>query len=310
MAAALLAAARRGDAREIERLIKAGSRLRVSDDDGANALHLAAFNGHPKTAQVLVEGGASIESKTTRGETPLLLAASQGRAEVVQVLLNAGARVDAVDSLGSTPAHLAARNNHVRVLEVRNWARFPSPISRGMLHNVSLPPVQALIEGKAQLQARNNRDGMMPLHLASIYGKVEAVELLARSGAPLKARTKSGRTAVDLARQEKFKQVENMLEFHARRRLLDEGSTSSSPDDDDDSGPHAPDPREAWAAGIDPRTPYMVSYGQEELLLPTLATAGAALLLPYLFYRFMVSLHQRGAAKPRGRGVSKTALRY
>ena len=118
--AGLLAAAKRGDTRETERLIKAGSRLRVTDDDGANALHLAAFNGHPDTTQVLVELGASIESKTTRGETPLLLAASQGRAEVAQVLLNAGARVDAVDALGNTAAHFAAKNNHVRVLEVRN----------------------------------------------------------------------------------------------------------------------------------------------------------------------------------------------
>lgn len=306
--AGLLAAAKRGDARETERLIKAGSRLRVTDDDGANALHLAAFNGHPDTTQVLVELGASIESKTTRGETPLLLAASQGRAEVAQVLLNAGARVDAVDALGNTAAHFAAKNNHVRVLEVRNChpptppLRHPGPRAMPHLCAIVSSP-KALVEGKAPLQARNNRDGMMPLHLASIYGKAETAELLARSGAPLKARTKSGRTPVDLARQEKFKQVENAIEFHANRRLLAEGSSSPG-DDDDDSGPHAPDPREAYAAGFDPRTPYMVSNGQEELLLPTLAMGGAALLLPYLFYRLLVSLHQRGAAKMRGHGVA------
>ena len=148
--AGLLAAAKRGDTRETERLIKAGSRLRVTDDDGANALHLAAFNGHPDTTQVLVELGASIESKTTRGETPLLLAASQGRAEVAQVLLNAGARVDAVDALGNTAAHFAAKNNHVRVLEVRNChppppthtPHFHTPVRERCLTFVPLSPLQ------------------------------------------------------------------------------------------------------------------------------------------------------------------------
>lgn len=304
--AALLAAARRGDASETKRLIKAGSRLRATDDDGANALHLAAFNGHRDTAQVLVELGTSIESKTMRGETPLLLAASQGRAEVTQVLLDAGARVDAVDSMGNTAAHLAARSNHVRVLEVRNWAPPHPDTPLGVLDLGVIVLLQALVEAKAPLQARNNYDGMTPLHLASIYGRAEAAELLARSGASLKARTISGRSAIDLARQEKFAKVENAIEFHINRRLLAEGSTPSSPDDDDDddSGPRAPDPREVRAAGLDPRRPYLISYGQEELLLPTLAMGGAALLLPYLFYRLLVSLRHRGAAKPRGRGVA------
>ena len=165
----------------------------------------------------------------------------------------------------------------------------------------------------------------MPLHLAAIFGRADAAALLAQSGAPcfhapfvapqwvtagshtrsqsqphagasLKARTRSGRTALDLARQEKNKIVVQTLEFH-ESRMLSEGS----PVDEDDEGiPAAPDPRVSLAAGLDPRTPYMISYGQEDALLPTLATAGAALLLPVLFYHFLRSWQKRASAGAPG----------
>ena len=88
------------------------------------------------------------------------LATMGGRSEVVAQLLKAGASVDATDLKGNTPAHLGAKNNQVHALV-------------------------SLMEHAAPLRARNHRDGMMPLHMAAIYGSADATDLLAHSGARL-----------------------------------------------------------------------------------------------------------------------------
>ena len=148
---------------------------------------------------------------------------------------------------------------------------------------------QALLAQDAPMTVRNYKDGKTPLHTAAIFGRAEATELLIASGAPFSMRTTTGRTALDLARQEKYKPVEKALERH-ERRLLSEGKDTTH---EDDSMPHAPDPRVAFAEGRDPRVPYLHDYGHEVYVLPTMLTAAAAFLVPYLLFLMLRSAQGR-----------------
>ena len=148
---------------------------------------------------------------------------------------------------------------------------------------------QKLLEQGASLTVRNYKDGKTPLHTAAINNMPEATEMLIAAGAPYAMRTTTGRTALDLARQEKWKNVEKALERH-ERRLLSEGQDITH---EDDAMVHAPDPRVAFAEGREPRLPYLFDQGQERYVLPTMLTAAAAFLVPYLLFLALRSAQKR-----------------
>ena len=66
---------------------------------------------------------------------------------------------------------------------------------------------QRLLDQGASLTVRNYKDGKTPLHTAAIYNRAEATEMLIAAGAPYSMPTTSGRTALDLAKQEKWKKM-------------------------------------------------------------------------------------------------------
>jgi hypothetical protein len=104
----LLAAASRGDASEVRRLIDTG-RSDVKEHDGRfrTALHYAAYSGKHDAARVLIEKGADIEARDYWGETPLHAAVTYGRIEIVRLLIAQGADVNAHGRLAGTPLDCA-----------------------------------------------------------------------------------------------------------------------------------------------------------------------------------------------------------
>ena len=59
----------------------------------ARPLHVASRNAHTEIVRRLIEAGAKVNIKDDDGDAPLLLAARSGSAEVVQLLIEAGADV-------------------------------------------------------------------------------------------------------------------------------------------------------------------------------------------------------------------------
>lgn len=145
---------------------------------------------------------------------------------------------------------------------------------------------QRLLDQGASLTVRNYKDGKTPLHTAAIYNRAEATEMLIAAGAPYSMPTTSGRTALDLAKQEKWKNVERVLKRH-EQRLLSEGRDVAI---ENDAMVHAPDPRVAIAEG---REPHLRDQGQETYVLPTMLTAAAAFLFPYLLFLALRSARKR-----------------
>ncbi len=95
--------ARRGDAEELEKMIKAGLSVNLKSAKGDTLLMLASYNNALKTVNMLLSNGAKVDERNDRGQTPLAGAAFKGHLEVVEALVDAGADVEATSGLGMTP---------------------------------------------------------------------------------------------------------------------------------------------------------------------------------------------------------------
>lgn len=96
----------------LTQLIKAGTPIDATDDDGETALMKASDKGLLDTVQVLIKHGADVNRADEDGKTPLMFAAEEGHTEVVKALLKAGAHINARDEDGETALDMAEDEDH------------------------------------------------------------------------------------------------------------------------------------------------------------------------------------------------------
>ena len=103
--AAFLKAVVRGDAGQVEKLIRTKPSLveYKTKVTGLSALHLAAEAGHKTVVELLLTKGVAVDIRTESGETALFLAAGKGHKDVLEVLLANGADVNARNRHNYTP---------------------------------------------------------------------------------------------------------------------------------------------------------------------------------------------------------------
>ncbi|MGV3709998.1 MAG: ankyrin repeat domain-containing protein [Gemmatimonas sp.] len=162
-------AAERGDIAAVRALLTSSKgSLNVPQGDGMTALHWAAERGDLAMAQLLIKSGANLKATTRLGSyTPLHVAAQKGRGSVVRALLAAGADVNATTIGGSTALHYAAETS-------------------------SAEAVDALIEYKANVNAREKQWGQTPLMYAASANRPETIrELLTKGKADPNLQTES-----------------------------------------------------------------------------------------------------------------------
>ncbi|CAN6282050.1 unnamed protein product [Urochloa humidicola] len=117
---AILAAARKGEARSVRRAAEGGASVEGRDAHGWTPLMRAAFKGRADTARDLIDRGADVDAADADGYTALHCAAEAGRADVVDLLLKNGANAKATTVKGRTAAEVAAaagKSKVVRFLE-------------------------------------------------------------------------------------------------------------------------------------------------------------------------------------------------
>ena len=192
----LLAAAARGDAAEIERLVARGAKVDARDGYGRTPLHVAAYGGHADAMRALVKAGAnpnalehdrydivtiaavaddlptlklalalgaSAKNVTSRYDgTALIAAAHLGHDQVVAELIRAGAPLDHVNNLGWTAL--------IESIVLGNGGR---------RHTATL---DALVRAGANVNLAD-RNGQSPLALARGRGYREMSAILERAGA-------------------------------------------------------------------------------------------------------------------------------
>lgn len=154
--APLATAIRNGQARLLERLLRAGADLNARTLRGTTALHLAA--GDAACTAVLLRAGADVQARDALGRTPLHRAVQKGQLDVARLLLKAGVDPNASDCDGQTPLHDAVRNG-------------------------SLELVRLLLDHGAAVDA-TGLYGETALHVAAQTGRQELVGLLLDAGAP------------------------------------------------------------------------------------------------------------------------------
>ena len=192
----LLAAAARGDAAEVRRLVAAGADVNVRDGYGRTPLHVATFrrnrdaiaalaqsradlnakeNDHYDavtiaavaddggTLRLLIQLGASAKQVTSRYDgTALIAAAHLGHDGVVKTLIAAGAPLDHVNNLG--------------------WTALIESIVLGNGGPHHVETLRALVEAGANVNLAD-RNGQTPLVLAKARGYAPMVRILEKAGA-------------------------------------------------------------------------------------------------------------------------------
>ncbi|MGB9367967.1 MAG: ankyrin repeat domain-containing protein [Xanthobacteraceae bacterium] len=192
----LHAAAAKGDAAEIARLIAGGAMLDALDGHRRTPLHVSAHLGHQAAAQALIGGGANpnaldaqqydivtivavtndvpmLKLSLSGGCNPknitspyqgtaLIAAAHLGHAEVVRVLIAAGAPLDHVNNLG--------------------WTALIESIVLGNGGRNHTDTLDALVKAGANVNLAD-RAGTTPLRLAKARGYSEMVRILEAAGA-------------------------------------------------------------------------------------------------------------------------------
>ena len=167
-------AAMRRDNAEVRRLVQSGADVKLSQADGATALHWAAYQGDVSLALLLLEAGADVAAANRNGSTPLWLAATQGDAPVIEALLKGGADANEQLPLGRRPLMLAARSGHVDA-------------------------VRALLDRGADPNAKEDARGTTALMQAADQGHADVIAVLIEHGADVAAVSapvlRDGRTA-------------------------------------------------------------------------------------------------------------------
>ena len=192
----LHAAAAKGDAAEIARLLAAGENIDAVDSHRRTPLLVAAHFGHQVAVQALLRGGANpnaldaqqydiVTIAAVNNDVPMLklalaggcspnnitspyqgtaliAAAHLGHAEVVRVLIAAGAPLDHVNNLG--------------------WTALIESIVLGQGGPRHTATLRALVEAGANVNIAD-RSGATPLTLAKNRGYAEMVAILEKAGA-------------------------------------------------------------------------------------------------------------------------------
>jgi ankyrin repeat protein len=156
-------------------LLKLGADVDALDNDNMTPL-LCAFEwyGSNEIAQLLMEHGAGVHVRNKKSQTPLHLASRWRHTDVLASLLKLGADVDSSDSDGMTP------------------------LLHALVHQNQSSAVKLLLKHGASVHVRN-RNGQMPLHLASQSCRSDIVASLLKLGADVDAQDSSHMTPLHFA---------------------------------------------------------------------------------------------------------------
>jgi uncharacterized protein len=192
----LHAAAAKGDANEIARLVKAGANLQARDAHGRTPLMVAAFRRDVATARTLIAAGADLNALERQAYDVITIAAVLDDLEMLKLAIASGGNTAAITSPYKGTALIAAAHlGHAEVVaaliagkapldHVNNlgWTALIEAIvlgDGGPRHHAT---VAALIAGGADLNLPDGK-GVSPLSLARARGYGRIAEMLAQAGA-------------------------------------------------------------------------------------------------------------------------------
>ncbi|MBR5598469.1 MAG: ankyrin repeat domain-containing protein [Alphaproteobacteria bacterium] len=140
-----------------------------------------------KTAflDLLSTSGFELDEQDVEGNTPLMIASALGKTKFVEFLVNLGAKTNKKNYVGITALHRAAQNGHNDIIDI-------------------------LIDHGAQVNMPD-MDGITPLMKAVEGERRFTVELLVHRGAYIQFINRNKKTAVDIAKDNRFHKIHQFL---------------------------------------------------------------------------------------------------
>jgi len=195
-------AARNGDVKLMEFILKTSFDINSKDDYGCTALHKACYNGQTEIAQLIIQNSKifdiDLNAKSNGGSTAWHYACWKGQTEIVQLIIQNSKIFDidlnAKDNRGRTALHEACFYGETEIAQLI---------------------IQNSKEFDIDLNAKSN-SGSTALHVACIYGRTEIVQMILKNwkefGIDIKAQNNDGKTALDLVNHLGYYQFKKMLE--------------------------------------------------------------------------------------------------
>ncbi|MBQ4875088.1 MAG: ankyrin repeat domain-containing protein [Rickettsiaceae bacterium H1] len=202
MESSLIKVAKVGDLEQVKILIQKGA----SNEDKSEALTQAAFFGHKDIVLFLIDNVTDVNGYDKHGQTALHCAAEAGHEDIIKILINnnkAGLKIRLRDSF-FTALHLASYSGHKQT-------------------------VQLLLDNEAEINDNNNNEKKTPLHLAARHAHADVVKVLINAGADVNIKDYNGKTAYDLAVNERIKaliQVAKVGDLEQVKILIQKGASN------------------------------------------------------------------------------------
>lgn len=189
---ALQAAARNRSDKIIPLLVELKGDVNGRDRDGFTALIHAAERNHVPSIRALVSHGADIEASVDGGFGPLSLAIESGKFLAAKALIELGANVNVASGDDRVTAIMVAASQMAVGEAAKEIER------RQGLRSTDI--ATALVERGADVNAVN-AEGVSALMIAAARGNIPMIGLLLEAGADPSLKSKAGKTAIDIARE-------------------------------------------------------------------------------------------------------------
>nr|XP_047127742.1 uncharacterized protein LOC101237623 [Hydra vulgaris] len=201
-------AARCGNEKSLNKLIRIGGDVNAQTNTGSTPLHLAAISGHEKVVNMLITYKADIQSVDKDLMTPLHRACQFGRLSVVRLLDEKRAILDVNDKKNYTPVMCAIWKGHLEVIKYligqgiqinSTDINYKNCIHIALKEN-QIEVIKFLLDNdqfnKMNSVDKNNR---APVHYAALKGNSQALQLLINKNAPIDIGDNQEKTPLHLA---------------------------------------------------------------------------------------------------------------